>query len=216
MNKTISAFPFYGGKAKMASLICDMLVYDNIDIYIEPFGGGARTLREISPNKNQIYNDSSAGLVSVFELLSDETTAFHLINELYKTEYSPECFERALMLRNSYEDNYLKEKKKRLFISFLRRLGESYHVDMEHTNNLIKDVRKNERTVRTTIKKLFGSITIGEQTLLNKYCDIYDEEIQIYYDVYDEYIQQNLVPYGLAVYNHTTKDWKINCDKVTK
>ncbi len=44
MDKTLSAFNYYGGKARMAPLICDLLDYDTTDIYIEPFGGGARTL----------------------------------------------------------------------------------------------------------------------------------------------------------------------------
>lgn len=68
MNRVLSPFSFYGGKAKMSSLIVDMLDYNNTDIYIEPFGGACRVLLNKPRHREEIYNDFGAGLYSFFHV----------------------------------------------------------------------------------------------------------------------------------------------------
>ena len=53
----LSIVPYYGGKAKMASFIADMLEYKDTSLYIEPFGGGCRTLLNKPRHEKEIYND---------------------------------------------------------------------------------------------------------------------------------------------------------------
>lgn len=114
--QTLSAFPYYGGKARMAPLICDMIDYRNTDIYIEPFGGGARVLLNKPCHEVEIYNDSSAGLCAFMRVMSNKDTAYKLISSLYETEYSLEQFQDALLIRNEAEDNFIDELKRQVFL----------------------------------------------------------------------------------------------------
>lgn len=137
--RTLSMFSYYGGKSRMAHLIAEKLNYDT-DIYIEPFGGGCRTLLNKPRHEVEIYNDSSAGIVALVELLSKEDTAIELIGKLHETEYTQECFSKALKLRNEYEDNYLQELTRQ--ISKLLR-----SVDKEHKTNMNTIFRRQLRSV---------------------------------------------------------------------
>lgn len=104
-KNVLSIIPYYGGKAKLAPLICDMIDYENTDIYIEPFGGGARVLLNKPRHKRDIYCDSSLGLNALFECLSKNDTALKLIDDLLQTEPSEELFNWALKYRNSFDDD---------------------------------------------------------------------------------------------------------------
>lgn len=128
MAKTLSAFNYYGGKARMASLICDMLDYSGSDVYIEPFGGGARTLLNKPRHEVEIYNDASAGLCAFMRVIGDPERSDELINRLYQTEYSPEEFYNAVLLRNRVEDNYLDEFKRQVN-QYLKQLISKYAMD---------------------------------------------------------------------------------------
>ena len=106
-TKTLSMFSYFGGKSKLAPIICDLLDYENTSIYIEPFGGACRTLLN-KPKGNhvrEIYNDSSAGLCTFVRVMSSPDTAQTLIERLYQTEYSQAEFDRALALRNMVDDS---------------------------------------------------------------------------------------------------------------
>lgn len=128
MADVLSAFTYYGGKARMAPLICDMLDYTHTTIYIEPFGGGARTLLNKPRHDYEIYNDASAGLCAFMRVMSDPVRSAELIDSLYNTEYSAEEFYNALAYRNSIEDNYIDEFK-RLFNDYLKVLDSKYDID---------------------------------------------------------------------------------------
>ena len=60
-KKVLSPFPYYGGKARMCGRICSLLDYDTTELYIEPFGGGCRTLLNKRRHAEEIYNDFSYG-----------------------------------------------------------------------------------------------------------------------------------------------------------
>ena len=128
-RKVLSAFPYYGGKAALAPVICDMLDYSHANIFIEPFGGGARVLLNKPRHPVEIYNDASAGLCAFMRCMSDPQTAREVIRRLYDTEYTPETFYAAVRLRNLEEDDYFEEVK-RQFKQYLSELNK-LHPDAE-------------------------------------------------------------------------------------
>ncbi len=85
-----------------------MLDYDHTDIYIEPFGGAASVLLNKPTHGIEIYSDVSRGLVALMTYLSDPDKAPELIDSLYDTVYSVDCFKECLEYRNSVDDNFLK------------------------------------------------------------------------------------------------------------
>lgn len=89
-RKVLSAFPYYGGKAALAPVICDMLDYSHANIFIEPFGGGARVLLNKPRHPVEIYNDASAGLCAFMRCMSDPQTAREVIRRLYDTRNIPQ------------------------------------------------------------------------------------------------------------------------------
>ena len=93
----------------MNSLIVDLLDYQNTDIYIEPFGGGARTLLNKPRHSYEVMNDLSTGIQALFTTLTDKTATRQLMNFLYETEYSKKWFEWAVAYRNEIEDNAVGE-----------------------------------------------------------------------------------------------------------
>lgn len=102
--KTLSMFSYFGGKTKLAPLICDLIDYKNTDTYIEMFGGACRVLLNKARHDLEIYNDSSAGLCAFVSMMSNQDTAHELIARLYETEYSQEQFDWALDIRNKVDD----------------------------------------------------------------------------------------------------------------
>lgn len=103
--KTLSMFSYFGGKARLAPLICDLIDFDGTDIYLEPFGGACRVLLNKARHDVEIYNDSSAGLCAFVSMMSNQDTAHELIARLYETEYSQEQFDWALDIRNKADDS---------------------------------------------------------------------------------------------------------------
>lgn len=93
--KVRSIVPYYGGKARMAPMIAEMLDYDNTDIYVEPFGGGCRVLLNKPHHKLECYNDYGEGICAVMRVMSNPDTAREFIERLGETEYSEEEFIKA-------------------------------------------------------------------------------------------------------------------------
>lgn len=124
-EKTLSIMPYYGGKARMAKLIADMLNYDDSSIYIEPFGGACSVLLNKPPHKIEIYNDYGEGVCAVMRMLSDPKCSDEFISRLYDTEYSQEEFDRAKEIFDKAEigivdqyGNALESELKNVLISF--------------------------------------------------------------------------------------------------
>lgn len=101
--KVRSIVPYYGGKARMAPLIAEMLDYDNTDIYVEPFGGGCRVLLNKPRHKVECYNDYGEGICAVMRVMSNPDTAREFIERLGETEYSEEEFDKAKELYDACE-----------------------------------------------------------------------------------------------------------------
>lgn len=117
--KVRSIVPYYGGKARMAPLIAEMLDYDNTDIYVEPFGGGCRVLLNKPRHKVECYNDYGEGICAVMRVMSDPDTAREFIERLGETEYSQEAFDRAKELYDACELDP-EEVSRRKLLSILR------------------------------------------------------------------------------------------------
>lgn len=107
-QERLSLFSYFGGKARFCKEIAELLDYDHTDIYIEPFGGAASVLLNKPTHGAEIYSDASRGLVALMTYLSDPDKAPELIDSLYDTEYSIDCFNECLEYRNSVDDNFLK------------------------------------------------------------------------------------------------------------
>ena len=105
MSKQIlSAFPYYGGKARMCPLICSKLDYRSTELYIEPYGGGARVLLNKPRHPAEMYNDLSAGVSGFFRVMTDADMTEKLIDMLWSNPPSREQFQEMLIDRLSYED----------------------------------------------------------------------------------------------------------------
>ncbi|MEG2537599.1 MAG: DNA adenine methylase [Hydrogenoanaerobacterium sp.] len=162
-SKILSIIPYYGGKAKMAELICDMLDYNNTDIYIEPFGGGARVLLNKQRHKTDIYCDSSLGLNALFECLSDEEKGLQLIAELEDTEPSAELFHEAVKFRNIFDDNVETVAWNDL-CSFMVKMGNKYNVE-----NTYRDFSRSHSGQYELLKSIDELLSKLNKTELAKY-----------------------------------------------
>ncbi|MGH4117923.1 DNA adenine methylase [Clostridium sp.] len=124
-SKTLSIIPYYGGKARMSSLIASLLDYDDSDIYVEPFGGGCRTLLNKPRHKEEVYNDYGDGIVALMRVMSDSELSRELIYRLYETEYSQEEFNSAKKIYDicntdfdEYSRDSLAEELKGLLVEY--------------------------------------------------------------------------------------------------
>lgn len=131
-QERLTLFSYFGGKARFCKEITELLDYDHTDIYIEPFGGAASVLLNKPTHGTEVYSDVSRGLVALMTYLSDPDKAPELIDCLYDTVYSVDCFNECMEYRNSVDDNYLSErqkierrKQKELFKKILGRIKKS-------------------------------------------------------------------------------------------
>lgn len=168
-TKTLSMFSYFGGKSKLAPIICDLLDYENTSIYIEPFGGACRTLLN-KPKGNhvrEIYNDGSAGLCTFVRLMSDPDTAQELIERLYQTEYSQAEFDRALALRNMVDDGldkYITSEISRLGRNLKRKRREDeYYLPTEEEKEQAKYLLETWDRIKNIYASDFDEIPFMEQ-----------------------------------------------------
>ncbi|MPM20318.1 hypothetical protein SDC9_66747 [bioreactor metagenome] len=167
-SKVLSAFPYYGGKNRMASLISDMLDYQNASIYIEPFGGACRVLLNKPRHEVEFYNDSSIGLCAFFHLMSKRDTAEELIRRLYDTDYSQECFDEALKYRNRVDDNLVKQTGNEL-LQYMKQLLVKYRFVSKYANHA--DFLK---TLKEQNTSLMDKLTVKEKSDLRR---LYDNNV---------------------------------------
>ena len=139
-QERLTLFSYFGGKARFCKEIAELLDYGNTNIYIEPFGGAASVLLNKPTHGTEIYSDVSRGLVALMTYLSDPDKAPELIDCLYVTVYSVDCFNECMEYRNSVDDNYLsvrqkteRRKQKELFKKILGRIKKKWAVDAVKT-----------------------------------------------------------------------------------
>lgn len=111
---TLSPFPYYGGKGRMADLIADMLNYKDTNVYIEPFGGACRTLLNKPPHQFEMYCDTSIGLCTFFEIVQNEKTCMKLQEQLLSITPSEITFWESLKYKAGIEQTLLSEITKAL------------------------------------------------------------------------------------------------------
>lgn len=213
-NDVLSVIPYFGGKARMTPLICEMLDYDNTDIYIEPFGGGARVLLNKPRHKIDIYNDSSLGLNALFECLSNEKTGQELIDQLLDTEPSEELFNWALEFRNSFDDDLQTIAYNKLK-AFVKKMSDKYGFDplrrafrgRKNGDDTSKDIEKDIATIEPLRKKMSAVENEEFISLCKDYLNVYDskpinEKGVSYYDDLIELAKATFIVYHLS-YNAT-------------
>lgn len=115
-----SIIPYYGGKARMAPMIADLLDY-SCSTYVEPFGGGARTLLNKPRHQVEIYNDYGEGVCALMRIMSDRETADEFIHTLSAaTEYSEEEFLKQKAIYDLCNDEPEDHARKELIQSLIR------------------------------------------------------------------------------------------------
>ena len=92
ITQPLSVVQYYGGKYQMAKLLADTLDYTYSSVYIEAFGGGARTLLNKRPHGQEIYYELQNGMYSLFKALSDADKAKELIERLYQIDCNEDTF----------------------------------------------------------------------------------------------------------------------------
>lgn len=125
-NDVLSPFSFYGGKARMAPIICSMLDYDNTDIYLEPFGGAARVLLNKPKHKQELYNDFGAGLYAFFDAMGRPELSGQVISALFEIVPSEEIFHEMRDYKLEHESTlmeYMKEQFRRTVYECKKKYG---------------------------------------------------------------------------------------------
>ena len=125
MSKILSAFPYYGGKAKMCPLICSLLDFESTSIYIEPYGGGCRVLLNKQRHQAEMYNDGGHGLSTFMEVMTDSEKTEELIERLLMEPPSVESFNRLVIERMEIED-WLNESTNKRLTALARECARKY------------------------------------------------------------------------------------------
>ena len=198
-QRIISPFGFFGGKARMASLICSFIDYSTT-YYIEPFGGACRTLlNKESRHTVEIYNDSSLGLCAFMNLMSRDDTAHELIERIYETEFSREAFQKALKYRDSFDVPASRQIKNE-FITDMKRLFAKYGLVDESCSTrdlfvLLKDLE--------TVKSFLALCTSEDETLFKQsalnYWEVHGQGFDLPDDWGEGITNDYLNDYDLAV-----------------
>lgn len=198
MSKDVlTLFGFYGGKAKMASFICEMLDYKNTDIYIEPYGGACRVLLNKSPHYQEIYNDFSYGLANFFETMSKKELAEEVITELRCITPNKEVFEKMRLYKIEHEQDitqFIKVQFKKIVWDLCKKYGN------KELKYLHKAISKQEYK---NIYKLIKNIE--DLDIITQRCDL--ELYKPYSDMYIEYWNLVKDDYNKVYF----KEYK-NCD----
>jgi DNA adenine methylase len=67
--KTLSSFPYYGGKYYMVNEILSLMPMHNC--YVEVFGGSGKVLLNKPVSKVEVFNDVDNNIYNLFKVLRD-------------------------------------------------------------------------------------------------------------------------------------------------
>lgn len=84
--KVRPAFPYYGGKARMAATIAALIPPHRL--YVEPFAGSAAVLLAKKPSKHEVLNDADGNVVAFYRVMRGQPE--ELKRALTLTPYSRE------------------------------------------------------------------------------------------------------------------------------
>ena len=180
MSRVLSPFPYYGGKARMCETICNMIDYDHTDLYIEPFGGGCRTLLNKKKHNAEIYNDFGYGLTTFFSVMQDADKLAELLEMLRDNPPTKESFDRLVIDRMGYEDRLNTSTNARTKSILLNCKKRSPH---RFFNDCIKAINQEDYDI---VVNELGKI------LKDKYClkilePIEEVQLRNYYSVYSDF-----------------------------
>lgn len=190
-RKVLSPFSFYGGKDKMAPLICNLLDYKHTDLYIEPYGGACRVLLNKPKHNEEIYNDFGYGLCNFFQTLSDPKKSKEVITRLHEIVPTEEVFYEMLQYKMEHEQE-LTENMQKQFRKLVWNCRKKYQT--EELKKLHSDIGKKEyQSIIDTIKTVLESGILqgrneriyfeGYSTLYSQYWEIVEEE---YHETYEQ------------------------------
>ena len=182
----LNVIKYYGGKAKMVQSVVDRLDYDNATVYLEIFGGGASVLLNKPKHKIEVYNEINFGVYTLFSVLSNYEKGMELRERLKEVEYTEETFYKALEYKNAFEDDAIKENKRklRLFISAIEKKYqlELYEIYKRHYINyckkncekygtqqckkVCKDKKRIDKVINKTLSKI--ELTLEEKKIAEK------------------------------------------------
>jgi DNA adenine methylase len=103
-----AAFPYYGGKARLADRIAGLLPPHRT--YVEPFCGSAAVLFAKAPSAHEVINDRDGNVVTFFRVLREQPEALQRACQL--SPYAREEYE-ACDLREEVDDL---ERARRFFV----------------------------------------------------------------------------------------------------
>lgn len=208
-RKVLSPFSFYGGKEKMAPLICQMLDYRHTDIYLEPFGGACRVLLNKPRHREEIYNDFGYGLRSFFEVLGNPSLSKELISQLNEVVPSEEVFYDMLKYKAEHEQE-LTENLQRQASMFFWNCGKKY--DNQRLKNIYKFIRKKEYgTIINLMKEVSIDNPLQEEWELSQF-DSYQNLYMQYWEIIKSVYEETYREAEMAL----EAEWKKNEERLEK
>lgn len=119
-----SLFRYYGGKWRIAPWIVSH--FPEHKVYIEPFGGAGSVLLRKPRSYSELFNDLNSDIVSLFQILCDDTQKKILQVKLLLTPYAREVYDNAYIPSEDKIENARR---------FLIRSMMGYHADSVITSN---------------------------------------------------------------------------------
>jgi Site-specific DNA methylase len=102
-NNTPCVSSYIGAKNRLGYMLSELIPYEGITDYWEPFGGCYNVGLQKVPHSTNHYNDLNPKLYTLFFALSKKDTANELLNRMLKeTKYSEDCFNKAYDMSNHH------------------------------------------------------------------------------------------------------------------
>lgn len=117
----LSAFPYVGGKTRLAGWITDHL--PDHTVYVEPFGGSASVLLNKPRSSIEVYNDRDRDVVQFFEVVRERPD--ELAEWVRRTPYSEELHQEWVQAFYSGErsDDPVERAGRFLFLRYTQYAG---------------------------------------------------------------------------------------------
>jgi DNA adenine methylase len=88
----LTLFPYYGGKSFLLKHILNLIPYENITCYIEPYFGAGNVFFNKKPHKVEIINDIDLYIYNLLKTLQDETLSQKFLHKIQYTTYHEQIF----------------------------------------------------------------------------------------------------------------------------
>jgi hypothetical protein len=92
----LTLFPYYGGKSYLLKHILNLIPYENITCYIEPYFGAGNVFFNKKPHKVEIINDIDLNIYNLLKTLQDEILSQKFLHKIQYTTYHEQIFHDAL------------------------------------------------------------------------------------------------------------------------